>query len=252
MPRRGPSRKARRGQIQPPPEDVHRARLADELAAELLEDVSHALQHPPERRGPDRIVRRVLEILRERDRLPHLHRTLEKSRADAERVQRGLVLPEELRHRPRRQSDPDDSTVARTQLQYVPREVKLDLQRPLPPGHGRRGEPPRAHVQGHVPPVVLERRQHEPRLSHDLRPHVQRGARLLPAGYLQRRPLHASHYRSGPPPARSHPPCCCPGTRAGSRSASSAASSCWGWPPATSRSGTRRSSSAPASARSSP
>src|SRR6266436_8246360 len=58
----GPAREAGRRKIEAAPEEVDGARLADEFAAELLEDVSSVHQHAPERVGPLRIIGPVLEI----------------------------------------------------------------------------------------------------------------------------------------------------------------------------------------------
>src|SRR5262249_12938552 len=67
-------------------------------------------------------------------------------------------------------------------------EVEGYRERPLAVRHGRGGEPARGDIERDVPPVVLHRRQREPRLADDLGPHVQGRVRVLPLGERQGRP----------------------------------------------------------------
>ena len=57
-----------------------------------------------------------------------------------------------------------------------------------PARHGGGRQPPRRDVQDHVPPVVLDRRQRQPRLADDLGPHVQAAVGVAPGRERQRRP----------------------------------------------------------------
>jgi hypothetical protein len=65
--RLGPG-KARRGQVEAAPEEVHGAGLADESRAELLEHPVRLHEYAPEAVGVDGVVGGVLHVLVEGDR----------------------------------------------------------------------------------------------------------------------------------------------------------------------------------------
>src|SRR6185312_10715483 len=86
-------REAREREVERAPEEMQRARLADELAAEALEHRPHGLQRAPERGGALAIVRMVARIRLEADRLGHLDR----HRPDADRAAEALERRHHLR-----------------------------------------------------------------------------------------------------------------------------------------------------------
>ena len=59
-------------------------------------------------------------------------------------------------------------------------EIKLDFKSRLPERNGRSGQAARRDIKRHVPPMILQRSESQTRLSHDLGPHVERVAGLLP------------------------------------------------------------------------
>src|SRR3569833_1193962 len=72
--------------------------------------------------------------------------------------------------------------------QRVTENVEFELDGAAEPGHWRRGESTCRQVQRNVPPVILERRELQPRLADNLRPAVQRLVCREPVVQVQRRP----------------------------------------------------------------
>src|SRR4029077_13312946 len=67
-------------------------------------------------------------------------------------------------------------------------KVELKLKRRTPIGNRRRSQAAVAYVQSYIPPMVLQRRQSESNLSHNLRPHMQGVEGVLPLRQRQSRP----------------------------------------------------------------
>jgi hypothetical protein len=67
-------------------------------------------------------------------------------------------------------------------------EIKIDGDMTRAVWHRRRRKPAAREIKRDLPPMVLERRKREPDLAHDLRPHMQRGATVLPIREGQARP----------------------------------------------------------------
>ena len=128
-------------------------------------------------------------ILIERSQVVELHRDLVNMHLDAQRPQRRHILRVEIGHRAREQPHAMLDALAAVKQQLVSHQVELHRERAVVPGNGRRAEPARRHVERHVPPVIFERRQRHAGLAHDLRPHVQRVAGVLPLGKGKRGPL---------------------------------------------------------------
>ena len=70
----GPAREPRDGEVERAPEQVHGADLAEEPAAEHLEDPVHLDERPPEPLHLLAVVGRVLRVLLERDGVGDLDR----------------------------------------------------------------------------------------------------------------------------------------------------------------------------------
>ena len=70
--------------------------------------------------------------------------------------------------------------MAARDVEFVIDKVKLHLEEDLAVRHRGRGETTSGDVKRDVPPVVYERRLSKTNLADDLRPHVQRGTRVLP------------------------------------------------------------------------
>src|ERR1700691_2826997 len=67
-------------------------------------------------------------------------------------------------------------------------EVEADFKKFRSIGHRRGIQPTRAYIERNIPPVCLQRAEREPRLAHDLRPHVQGVRSLLPVCPFELRP----------------------------------------------------------------
>ena len=70
----------------------------------------------------------------------------------------------------------------------VVEEVEPDLEGLRAVGDRRGRQAPRVQVERNVPPVIERGRQRQADLARDLRPHVERGAGVLPLGQGQLRP----------------------------------------------------------------
>ena len=66
--------------------------------------------------------------------------------------------------------------------ELMPDKVELDLKTRLSKRNGRRSQAAGCDVEGHIPPMILQRGESETSLAHDLGPHVERVAGLLPVG----------------------------------------------------------------------
>ena len=104
-------------------------------------------------------------------------------------AQYGEQLPIESGDRFWRECESTLDAIRSAKLQPVVNKVELDLKR-LSFIWNRRGrEPSRVDIEGHVPPVVLERSQPQTDLSHNLGPHVKRVIGVLPFFERQGRPV---------------------------------------------------------------
>src|SRR6185295_13833044 len=80
-------------EIESTPEEMYRARLAQEAPREPLEDPIGMRQHPEGALGLAGLVRRVRPVLGERDRMVHLDGHRPDLHRDPELAQQALVLP---------------------------------------------------------------------------------------------------------------------------------------------------------------
>src|SRR6185312_16251287 len=86
-----------------------------------------------------------------------------------------------------------DISVAHAQPNDVLDEIELDLQTPAVTGHRRSRQPPSRHVKGDMPRMIEPWRQREPDLADNLRPQMQRVARVPPGRQGQLRPAIRCH-----------------------------------------------------------
>ena len=127
-------------------------------------------------------------ILGEADRIRDLHRNRPDLHGDAEPFERRHQVAVEVGDRAGDERQASRRAVGATDDEHVVDEVEDDVERaPLVRNRGG-GEATRRHVERHVPPMVLLRGERHPHLADDLRPHVERGVRVLPARERQRRP----------------------------------------------------------------
>src|SRR2546429_7469802 len=118
------------GKVAAAPEEVHRAALADEAAAEGREDPVRLHQHTPEAIGVFGIVRRVLPVRVERDRVLELVRRRVNLHLQTQLPQRREELWVEIRYRAWPQRDRPHGALATLDQEPVVDEVEVDLKRP--------------------------------------------------------------------------------------------------------------------------
>src|SRR4029078_3134239 len=188
MTRRGPARKARHGQIETAPEEMHRARLAEKAGAKMTHDLVRGRENAKEATCVFGIVGLVNVVLVERDGTRNFtgHRIdLEEK---AELTQRHSHLGVERRNRYRPHYNPADIAVAHAEPHHVLDEVELYFQAAAFAGHRRGRQPPCRDVKRTVPCGFEPWRQQKPDLAYDLCPKMQGVARGPPGRQWQLRP----------------------------------------------------------------
>ena len=108
---------------------------------------------------------------------------------NSERAQASHVLAIKICNRPREQRNAVCLSFAGSNGELVADEIKLNFKTCALKRNGRSGQAARRDIKGHVPPMILQRSESQARLSHDLGPHVERVAGLLPGREGKRRPL---------------------------------------------------------------
>ena len=183
-----PPREPRHREVEAAPEEVHRTAFPEKRCAKPPEHVIRLDQDAPVPIGILRIVRCVRFIGREADRLLHLDRNGPELYVHVQFLECGEIRPVEFRHRLGAQRDLLHRSFACPEDELVLDEVELRVERAGPVEHGAGREAPGSDAEGDVPPVVLRRSEREAGLSDDLRPHVERGVRVLPCLERQVRP----------------------------------------------------------------
>ena len=186
--RRPASRETRHGEIEAAPEEVHGAALAQEVAAEALEQRCRGQQDAPEGVRGGRVVGRVDRVFLETDRVRDLDRhrpDLHRKAGTLEHRHDGLV---EVGDRPGLERQRLGHAVGALEHERVVDEVEREAERPPAQTQGGSREPARAHAESDVPEVIGRRGEGETHLAHDLRPQVQGRAGGLPGLERQRRP----------------------------------------------------------------
>src|ERR1700723_1518085 len=190
MARRTPARKAGHGEIEAAPEEMHRARFAEESGAELLEhavDVDQDLQEAPHR---VRVVGGVLAVQRKPDRLRQFTWHLIDDDINVEFCERSHHRRIEARDRLSGQRKAPPAAAAGRNPQIVIDEVEVDLERAHAVRDRRGRKPARGDVKGNVPGVVEPGGPREADLADDLGPQMQRRVGFTPLGDGQFRPRH--------------------------------------------------------------
>src|SRR6185437_8588032 len=188
MRRRRPAGEARHRKIETPPEEVHRARLAEEAAAEELEDAICLNEHAPERVCRARVIGGVDVIAREWNCVRDLVRRLDDAHVDAHAAQELEDPPVKVTDRLRLERQGPFGARARAGDEPVRDEVELDLEDLAPEWDRRGAESARRHVERHLPTVVEPGSEREPHLADDLRPQLQGRGGIAPGGVGKRRP----------------------------------------------------------------
>src|SRR3979411_631119 len=130
MPRRAPARKARHREIEAAPEEMHRARLAEEGGAELLEHPIGIDQYLKETPHSVRVVGGMLVVLRKPDRLGQFVGHLVDGDMNAKLRERCHDRCVETRDRLSGESKLPRCAVAGRNPQKMIDEVELDLKCP--------------------------------------------------------------------------------------------------------------------------
>src|SRR5579885_505140 len=187
--RRAASRKARHRQVKGPPEEMHRARLADKPGTKFLENAVACNQNPAESLDVFDIVRGVVVVLVERRPIVKLHGLGVDPNLDLQPTQRAPVFGVEIRHRPGKKADRSPGAGAGLYPELVVEEIDINAEASIRVRNRRSGETAGRDIERHVPPMILKRRQSQARLADDLRPQVQRVAGVFPGVERQRRPI---------------------------------------------------------------
>ncbi len=173
------------------PEEVHRARLAVEPAAELFEHGVRPVEDAAEALDRLSIPRRVLHVLGKRRRHRDTERLLLDLDVDAELGKQGVEAGVEVGDgHPVAELERLVAPVTGLHTQGVIEEVEPDLEGRPAMMEAPRREPANVDVQGDVPPVIARCRRGEPDLAEDLGVQVQGVLRRAPVGEVQLRERH--------------------------------------------------------------
>ena len=197
---RGPAvpRKTRARQIEAAPKELHRARLAEKVRAEALENGVRAQQGGLKTPDVLAVVRPHFDVVEERDGHGHFDRHRHDPRVrNAETREVGQHLPVEIGDRHRMQRPRGPATATGDDDELVLDEVEVDLKCISLGVNERRAEAARGHDERRIPPVVHERGEREADLSDHLRPHVDRVQRVLPLRVRERWPRCPAAVRRG-------------------------------------------------------
>jgi hypothetical protein len=116
---------------------------------------------------------------------------------DAELVERAHRADVEVGDRLRLERDGQPRAVGDEDHELVSEEVEGERERPVVVRDGRRLQPARRDQERDVPEVIHARGKSQADLPGDLRPHLQRVARVAPGRERQRRPGHRSSILRG-------------------------------------------------------
>src|SRR5688572_17883898 len=176
------------GEIRGTPKEVDGAALANESAAENLENAIRLHEHAPEAVHRIAVVGLVGAIAFERNRILQLVGAavnLDRYVQPRERVEHLLV---ELSDGLRLERHVEKTAVGGPHDELVRDEIELDLERARAGWNGRRRQSARGDVERTVTGVVDPRRLRQADLPDDLCPQLKRLAGVAPALERQRRP----------------------------------------------------------------
>ena len=199
MERRRPSGKAGDREVEAAPEEMDRARLAEEAAAEELEDAIGLDERAPETMGRGAVVGSVGAVERKADRVGNLVRCFVDRYRDAEPVQEIDDPTMEGGNSLRRERKRPFLATAGASEEAVADEVELDLEDFVPCGNRRRTKPASRDVKWYLPAMVDPGRKPEADLAYDLRPELQGRGRVAPERIGQIRPRSGVVVHGTPP-----------------------------------------------------
>src|SRR5882724_13533701 len=188
MLRRGPAGKTRDGKIWRAPEKMDRTAFPAEARSKFFEDAVGLDQNTPESIGIFRVVRAMLLVAIERNRIRNLVRQYVDLDGEIELVQRGHDRLVEIRHAARFQFDRLPRAVAFQNPKLVIDEIKADLKRVSSVRNRRSRQTAGSNIKRDVPGMVGPWRESQSNLADNLRPHVERGAGFFPIRVIQLRP----------------------------------------------------------------
>ncbi len=139
-----------------------------------------------------RIIRGMMLVLIEGSFVVEFVRRAMDVHLDSKRPQGRHVLTIEVCDGAWKQSETVSLFFAGSNGELLADEIKLDFKTRLPEWNGRRGQAARRDIKRHIPPMILQRSESQTRLSHDLGPHVERVAGLLPGREGKRRPFRGN------------------------------------------------------------
>src|SRR6266403_9560 len=182
------TRKSRHREIETAPEKMHRARLAEEGGAELLQHpigIDENLEKATHGVG---IVRGVPVVLRKPSRLRQFVRHLVDRDVNAELCEVGHDGPIKACDRMSGQGKLARGAVAGRNTQTVIDQVKVDLKAIETVRYWGGRQPARGDVERDMPGMIEPRRARQANLADDLGPQVQRRIGLAPCRGRQFRP----------------------------------------------------------------
>jgi hypothetical protein len=127
-------------------------------------------------------------VLLERDPVGDLDRHRPQVRLQVERAQPAHEISVKIGDRTGDEGNAVAPAVARLDAELMVDEIEIDLEIPRAMRHRRGRQPPRGHIERHLPPMVDQRRVRQTDLADDLGQEVQRGATVLPLGVIELRP----------------------------------------------------------------
>jgi hypothetical protein len=179
---RWPAREAAGREVERTPEEVPRARFANEPSPEQAQKPVGPYQRGPEPPSGLRVVRAVLVVVKEWDRPREPYRAGQHRDVHAEILDGSHHVAVEDCDQSGLEDDTTVGAAGGVDPQHMLGEVEPDLQAEPPGVHERRGEAPIGHVQRDPPPVIDHRLQGQTDLADYLGPQVQRVAGVRPAG----------------------------------------------------------------------
>ena len=174
------------------PEEVDRARLAVEPAAELLEDAVRPVENAVVSPHRFEVPRSVLHVLREGRVDRKSERLLPDLDVDAEPPEGGMQEGVEVGDA-RAELEAARATVGGADDERVVDEVERDVIGRLLLMETARGQAAHVDVERDVPPVVARRSRGEPDLADDLAVEVERVLRRAPVGEVELGKLLLGH-----------------------------------------------------------
>src|SRR5436305_6802623 len=167
---------------------MHRAAFAYEARAKLLEHTLDLNEYAPEAIGVCGVIRSMLVIFSEWNRVLHLVWPGMYLDFDAGGAQCCHQLLIKVRDRARREFTDPSFAIACVNEQIVVNEIEINLEETSAIWNRRSRQPARCDIERHVPPMISRRAEREPDFANNLRPHVQRRIGIFPIVQRHTRP----------------------------------------------------------------